>query len=189
MSSTGSTVKQWHYRNVCTSHARSEMIIQFGYVTLFVVSFPLAPAVAFLSNYVEIRSDALKIMTQMSRPRPLGAEDIGTWYAILDIMGKMAVVSNLAVVIFRCARARGARAIFAWGPAVCTISRHVPAAAVFSNPADAFFVSSAVGKVVLFLLLEHGVFLLKFASGVWIPDIPDDVQLQIDRQVSAGILE
>ena len=52
----------------------AEMIIQFGYVTLFVVSFPLAPALAFVSNFVEMRTDALKILTQMSRPRPEGAE-------------------------------------------------------------------------------------------------------------------
>ena len=30
-------------------------------VTLFVVAFPLAPALAFLSNYVEMRVDALKV--------------------------------------------------------------------------------------------------------------------------------
>lgn len=39
----------------------SEVVIQFGYVTLFVVAFPLAPALAFLSNYVEMRVDALKV--------------------------------------------------------------------------------------------------------------------------------
>jgi Calcium-activated chloride channel len=77
----------------------AEMIVQFGYVTLFVVSFPLAPLLAFISNYVEIRADALKILTQMSRPRPSGAEDIGTWHTILETMGKFSVISNLGALM------------------------------------------------------------------------------------------
>lgn len=38
-----------------------EMIIQYGYVTLFVVAFPLVPLLAFVSDYVEIRLDAFKV--------------------------------------------------------------------------------------------------------------------------------
>ena len=34
--------------------------IQFGFVTLFVVAFPLAPAFALINNLIEIRLDANK---------------------------------------------------------------------------------------------------------------------------------
>ncbi|KAJ3611920.1 hypothetical protein NHX12_020200, partial [Muraenolepis orangiensis] len=37
-----------------------EMIIQFGFVSLFVASFPLAPLFALLNNVIEIRLDAKK---------------------------------------------------------------------------------------------------------------------------------
>lgn len=35
--------------------ARREIVIQFGFVSLFVCAFPLAPLIALVSNYVEIR--------------------------------------------------------------------------------------------------------------------------------------
>ena len=38
-----------------------EMVIQFGYCTLFVAAFPLAPLMAFVNNAIEIRVDAWKL--------------------------------------------------------------------------------------------------------------------------------
>ena len=38
-----------------------ELVIQFGFVTLFVASFPLAPLVALINNILEIRVDAHKV--------------------------------------------------------------------------------------------------------------------------------
>ena len=40
----------------------AELIIQYGYVTLFVSAFPLAPLLALISNYVEIRMDGSKLL-------------------------------------------------------------------------------------------------------------------------------
>ncbi|KAM7414504.1 hypothetical protein PAMA_019359 [Pampus argenteus] len=45
-----------------------EMIIQYGFVSLFVASFPLAPAFALLNNVIEIRLDAAKFVTEIRRP-------------------------------------------------------------------------------------------------------------------------
>lgn len=59
------------------------------------------------------------------------------------------------------------------------------AVVVFANPAHAFYVSSPLGKVVLFLLLEHGVYVVKYACALIIPDVPSDVQMQLARQVRA----
>lgn len=78
----------------------SEVVIQFGYVTLFVVAFPLAPLLAFISNYIEARVDALKVLMRCCRPEPSGAEDIGTWYPIMEIMGIVAVITNMGAVFF-----------------------------------------------------------------------------------------
>uniref|UniRef100_A0A3Q1I1E5 Anoctamin n=1 Tax=Anabas testudineus TaxID=64144 RepID=A0A3Q1I1E5_ANATE len=44
-----------------------EMIIQFGMVTLFVASFPLAPLFALLNNIIEIRLDAKKFVKELRR--------------------------------------------------------------------------------------------------------------------------
>ena len=39
-----------------------EMVVQFGYVTLFAAAFPLTAALALINNLVEIRTDAYKLL-------------------------------------------------------------------------------------------------------------------------------
>ncbi|KAM4847054.1 anoctamin-1 isoform 2-T2 [Thomomys bottae] len=77
-----------------------EMIIQFGFVTLFVASFPLAPLFALLNNIIEIRLDAKKFVTELRRPVAIRAKDIGIWYNILSGIGKLAVIINAFVISF-----------------------------------------------------------------------------------------
>lgn len=52
-------------------------VIQFGFVSLFVASFPLAPLFALLNNVIEIRLDAKKFVTELRRPVAARAKDIG----------------------------------------------------------------------------------------------------------------
>jgi len=54
-----------------------ELVIQFGFCTLFVVAFPIAPIFALLNNALEIRVDAYKLLTQHRRPIAQAAQDIG----------------------------------------------------------------------------------------------------------------
>uniref|UniRef100_A0A3Q1C7E5 Anoctamin n=1 Tax=Amphiprion ocellaris TaxID=80972 RepID=A0A3Q1C7E5_AMPOC len=77
-----------------------EMIIQFGFVTLFVASFPLAPLFALLNNIIEIRLDAKKFVTELRRPVAARAKDIGIWYNILKGVAKVAVIINAFVISF-----------------------------------------------------------------------------------------
>uniref|UniRef100_A0AAY4D0M2 Anoctamin n=1 Tax=Denticeps clupeoides TaxID=299321 RepID=A0AAY4D0M2_9TELE len=77
-----------------------EMVIQFGFVTLFVASFPLAPLLALVNNLFEIRVDAWKMTTQCRRMVPEKAQDIGAWQAILQGVAILAVVTNAAIIAF-----------------------------------------------------------------------------------------
>uniref|UniRef100_A0A8C6LYM8 Anoctamin n=1 Tax=Nothobranchius furzeri TaxID=105023 RepID=A0A8C6LYM8_NOTFU len=77
-----------------------EMIIQFGFVTLFVASFPLAPLFALLNNIIEIRLDAKKFVTELRRPVATRAKDIGIWYSILRGVALVAVIINAFVISF-----------------------------------------------------------------------------------------
>ncbi|XP_051885142.1 anoctamin-1a isoform X1 [Pristis pectinata] len=77
-----------------------EMIIQFGFVTLFVASFPLAPLFALLNNVIEIRLDAKKFTSELRRPNAAKSKDIGIWYNILRGLGKLAVIINAFVISF-----------------------------------------------------------------------------------------
>ncbi|XP_033941207.1 anoctamin-1, partial [Pseudochaenichthys georgianus] len=77
-----------------------EMIIQYGFVTLFVASFPLAPAFALLNNVIEIRLDAAKFVTELRRPDAVRCKDIGIWYNILCGISKFSVITNAFVISF-----------------------------------------------------------------------------------------
>ncbi|XP_073328488.1 anoctamin-1 [Pagrus major] len=77
-----------------------EMIIQYGFVSLFVASFPLAPAFALLNNVIEIRLDAAKFVTEIRRPDAVRCKDIGIWYNILCGISKFSVITNAFVISF-----------------------------------------------------------------------------------------
>ncbi|KAF6332445.1 anoctamin 5 [Rhinolophus ferrumequinum] len=77
-----------------------ETVIQFGFVTLFVASFPLAPLLALLNNAIEIRVDAWKLTTQYRRPVAAKAHSIGVWQDILYGMAVLSVASNAFIVAF-----------------------------------------------------------------------------------------
>jgi len=53
------------------------LVIQFGFITIFVAAFPLAPLFAWLNNIVEIRLDAFKFVSVLRRPIADRAQDIG----------------------------------------------------------------------------------------------------------------
>ncbi|XP_066523620.1 anoctamin-2b [Hoplias malabaricus] len=102
---TGRTLRQWHldynlepFDGLTPEYM--EMIIQFGFVSLFVASFPLAPLFALLNNIIEIRLDAKKFVTELRRPDAVRAKDIGIWYNILSGMGKFSVIINAFVISF-----------------------------------------------------------------------------------------
>uniref|UniRef100_A0A1B6ED36 Anoctamin n=1 Tax=Clastoptera arizonana TaxID=38151 RepID=A0A1B6ED36_9HEMI len=77
-----------------------EMVMQYGFVTIFVSAFPLAPVFALLNNVLEMRLDAKKFLTYYRRPIPRRAPNIGVWFRILDVLGKFAVISNAFIIAF-----------------------------------------------------------------------------------------
>lgn len=77
-----------------------EMVIQFGFITLFVASFPLAPLLALINNIIEVRVDAWKLTTQFRRPVAAKAHCIGAWEEILNVMAVLSVVTNAFIVAF-----------------------------------------------------------------------------------------
>lgn len=77
-----------------------EMVLQYGFVTIFVAAFPLAPLFALLNNVLEMRLDARKILTLHRRPVAQRVKDIGVWYTILDCLGKLSVATNGLIIAF-----------------------------------------------------------------------------------------
>ncbi|XP_066936321.1 anoctamin-7-like isoform X2 [Clytia hemisphaerica] len=77
-----------------------EMVIQFGFITIFVAAFPLAPFFALANNIFEIRIDSNKLICESRRPIADRAQDLGIWYNILDAVAKIAVISNAFLIAF-----------------------------------------------------------------------------------------
>ena len=59
------------------------LALQYGFVTMFVAAFPLAPLIALITNLVEIRIDAINNVKAFRRPVAYKSEGIGVWYDIL----------------------------------------------------------------------------------------------------------
>jgi len=77
-----------------------EMVLQFGFITIFVAAFPLAPFFALLNNWVEIRLDAQKFVCETRRAVAERAENIGIWFKILDFLAQFAVITNAFLIAF-----------------------------------------------------------------------------------------
>jgi hypothetical protein len=81
-----------------TFYDYNEMALQFGYVLLFAPAFPLAPAIALLSNVIENRVDGLKLFISFQKPEYAGAEDIGYWKLIFKFLAVLAVTTNCTMM-------------------------------------------------------------------------------------------
>ena len=78
----------------------SELLIQFGYQTLFVTALPASALLVLISNHFELRYDVDKMLYQTRRVYPKSAEDIGTWQTVFNLMTTCAVPANAALVAF-----------------------------------------------------------------------------------------
>jgi hypothetical protein len=74
------------------------MVLQFGFVTLFVSSFPLAPLCALVNNVIELRLDAYKMTKILQRPVAVRAQDIGAWFGVLQTFAYLAVITNAFII-------------------------------------------------------------------------------------------
>ncbi|OCF60137.1 hypothetical protein L486_02817 [Kwoniella mangroviensis CBS 10435] len=80
----------------------AEMVTQFGYVTIWSIVWPLAPVFALINNYVELRSDALKICKHVRRPVGDRVETIGSWLETLSIISWIGAITNSTLIyLFR----------------------------------------------------------------------------------------
>ena len=76
----------------------NELSVQFGFLCLFSAAFPIAPLLAIINNFIEVRSDGSKMLDAFRRPWPAGAEDIGSWYPIFQIIGALSIISNAGIL-------------------------------------------------------------------------------------------
>eukprot|EP00936_MAST-01D_sp_MAST-1D-sp1_P002882 g2882.t1 len=88
------------YTNRSAFEDYAEMVLQFGFVTLFVVAFPLTPLLALANNRIEMSVDSFKLCIEHQRPAPKSASSIGMWEYFLGVMAQACVIINMALICF-----------------------------------------------------------------------------------------
>ncbi|CAM9171897.1 unnamed protein product [Scytosiphon promiscuus] len=75
-----------------------EMVIQYGYMTLFASAFPFASTLSLLTTFVEIKADTFKLLFLYKRPpsalNPMRMCGIGNWQKVMDATTVIAVTTN-----------------------------------------------------------------------------------------------
>ncbi|KAI5298065.1 hypothetical protein KEM56_004349, partial [Ascosphaera pollenicola] len=79
-----------------------EMVVQFGHMSLFSVVWPVVPLAFLCNNWVELRSDLVKICLECRRPIPMRAEGIGSWLDSLEFLAWLGSITSAAMLyLFR----------------------------------------------------------------------------------------
>ncbi|XP_038196056.1 anoctamin-7 isoform X2 [Arvicola amphibius] len=181
-------------------HEYLEMVLQFGFVTIFVAACPLAPLFALLNNWVEIRLDARKFVCEYRRPVAERAQDIGIWFHILAGLTHLAVISNAFLLAFSSdflprAYYRWTRAPDLRGFLNFTLARAPSAFAAAHNRtcryrafrddeghySQTYWTLLAI-RLAFVIVFEHVVFSIGRLLDLLVPDIPESVEIKVKRE-------
>jgi hypothetical protein len=80
--------------------AYADIMIQFGFVCLFSVTFPITPLFALLKNLVDMRAGAWKLCAFTKRPVARKASGVGVWLTVLQVMSVASILTNSALIGF-----------------------------------------------------------------------------------------
>ncbi|KAG8137836.1 hypothetical protein E2320_003790 [Naja naja] len=177
-----------------------EMVIQFGFVTLFVTSFPLAPLLALINNLLEIHVDAWKITTQYRRMVSQKAQHIGAWQPIMQGIAILAVITNPTISASKCSLIP----VFNIGNDNCFYIRYdsTPGLLLISemkashiyrdlrNPPghkhqyehNIYYWHVIAAKLAFILVMEHVVYFVKLVISYTIPDVSRKTKSKIKRE-------
>lgn len=129
-----------------------EMMMQYGYCTMFVVVFPIAPALAYLNNIFESSIDLRKFLC-MKRPAVVDRSNIGSWETCLNVINFAAVITNCFLL--------------------CMVSNSIKN--VIPEEYE-MYTDNMLGKLVLMVLLEHGIMMVNGLLMHLIECVPIKVQ-------------
>ncbi|XP_033933005.2 anoctamin-7-like [Pseudochaenichthys georgianus] len=176
-----------------------EMVIQFGFITIFVAAFPLAPFFALINNWVEIRLDAQKFVTEYRRPVVERVQDIGIWLPILQLITHVAVLSNAFLIAFTSSFLprlyyRNTRDSNLHGFINFTLAtspsnssqqharcRYLDLRDEEGHYLPEYYHLLAI-RLAFVIVFEHVVFFIARMIDLIVPDVPEDVEIKIKRE-------
>ncbi|XP_040049243.2 anoctamin-7 isoform X2 [Gasterosteus aculeatus] len=175
-----------------------EMVLQFGFITIFVAAFPLAPLFALLNNWVEIRLDAHKFACEYRRPVAERAQNIGVWFNILEALSHLSVIANAFLIAFTSdflprllyqykfddGLNGYVNFTLAYAPRNYTENPMCRYKAFRDNNGDySLFYWELLGVRLGFIIaFEHVVFFVLRAIDWIVPDVPESLELKIKRE-------
>ncbi|KAE8294835.1 Anoctamin-7 New gene expressed in prostate-like protein Transmembrane protein 16G [Larimichthys crocea] len=178
-----------------------EMVIQFGFITIFVAACPLAPLFALINNWVEIRLDAQKFVSEYRRPVVERAQGIGIWFSILQFITHIAVFSNAFLIAFtssflprlyygytRDSTLSGfTNFTLATSPRNYSL-QHQNTSCRYRSLRDEngkylpeYFHLLAI-RLTFVIVFEHVVFFIGGVIDMMVPDIPEEVEMKMKRE-------
>uniref|UniRef100_A0A8D2ZZD4 Anoctamin n=1 Tax=Scophthalmus maximus TaxID=52904 RepID=A0A8D2ZZD4_SCOMX len=168
-----------------------EMVIQFGFITIFVAACPLAPLFALINNWVEIRLDAQKFVTEYRRPVVERAQDIGIWLPIMQFITHAAVLTNAFLIAFtssflprlyyRYTRDRTLSGFVNFTLSRRSVFQYLGLRDENGEYRPEYFHLLAI-QLSFVIIFEHVVFFIGRLIDMMVPDIPEEVEIKIKRE-------
>ncbi|XP_003740347.1 anoctamin-7 [Galendromus occidentalis] len=174
-----------------------EMVLQFGFITIFVAAFPLAPLFALLNNWIEVRLDAHKFVCETRRSVPERAQNIGIWFSILELLSRIAVISNAFLIAFTSDflprtlyRYKFNRSLEGYLNFTLAVA---PPGSVsqscryrdFRDPEGnrtMFYWELLAARFAFVLVFEHVVFMVCRLIDIVVPDVPQELLIKVKRE-------
>ncbi|XP_008307804.1 anoctamin-7 [Cynoglossus semilaevis] len=177
-----------------------EMVIQFGFITVFVAACPLAPLFALINNWIEIRLDAQKFVTEYRRPVVERTPDIGIWLPIMQFITQVAVFINAFLIAFtssfvprlyyRYTKNRNLEGYVNFTLATAHINfnqqnetscRYMGFQDENGHYIPEYFELLAI-RLTFVIVFEHVVFFIGRFIDLMVPDVPEEVEMKIKRE-------
>jgi hypothetical protein len=129
----------------------SELALQFAFLMLFGVSFPIVAALAWASNFVEIWIDSFKLCWVLRRPMPRRALGIPkVWMEIFQGIAVLAVLTNGGILTLSSS----------------SLMTYLTSSGFLGDP------FSFLNRAIVFFLIEHAIFVGIAVTLAFIPQIP-----------------
>ena len=110
-----------------------ELVIQFTYLSLFGMAFPISYLISYFTNLCEIHLDMYHLINQSRRPIPKGCEDIGSFHSILQVVAFQSIFFNAATVTFTLRAFEGIYGHNSWGVRLGTFLGFIAICIVFKG--------------------------------------------------------
>jgi len=83
-----------------TTYHYQQLIISFGFISLFSITFPLITIVYWITNLLDQNSFKYTLLNESKRPYADGVKNIGKWELALKLLVIISIFTNCGIFIF-----------------------------------------------------------------------------------------